>query len=113
MIESIQSVRKHKSASYLINKGKNDITHLINFFFLKKILKNNGLKICGLTSQGNFLRKLGILDRGEIISKNRTFLEKADIFYRINRLVDNNEMGNLIKVLFVANKLVSFDLGFK
>ena len=113
MVNSLQSIRKHKSSNYLVNKGKNDITHLINFYFLKKIFKKNGLKINGPTNQGDFLKKLGILERGEIISKKKTFLQKADIFYRINRLINKDEMGNLIKVLLVTNKLSSFDLGFK
>ena len=113
MINSLQSVRKHKSSNYLTNKGKNDITHLINFCFLKKILEKNGLKINGPTNQGDFLKKLGILERGEIMSKNKTFLEKADIFYRINRLINKNEMGNLIKVLLVTKKISNFNLGFK
>ena len=113
MINSLQSVRKHKSSNYLTNKGKNDITHLINFYFLKKILEKNGLKINGPSNQGDFLKKLGILERGEIMSKNKTFLEKADIFYRINRLINKNEMGNLIKVLLVTKKISNFNLGFK
>ena len=71
------------------------------------------MKINGPTNQGDFLKKLGILERGEIISKKKTFLQKADIFYRINRLINKDEMGNLIKVLLVTNKLSSFDLGFK
>ena len=36
----------------------------------------------------NFLIKLGILKRAEIISKNLQFSKKADIFYRIKRLID-------------------------
>ena len=47
------------------------------------------------------------------MSKNKTFLEKADIFYRINRLINKNEMGNLIKVLLVTKKISNFNLGFK
>ena len=63
--------------------------------------------------KGNFLIKLGILKRAEIISKNLQFSEKADIFYRIKRLIDAKYMGSLFKVLFVSKSKNNFNLGFK
>ena len=65
-----------------------------------------------LTSQREFLLKMGILERAEIISKNLPFSKKSDIFYRVKRLIDNREMGKLFKVLFATNKKNKFRLGF-
>ena len=40
------------------------------------------------------------------------FSKKADIYFRIKRLIDEKQMGNLFKVMFVTNKKNKFKLGF-
>ena len=55
---------------------------------------------------------MGIKQRAEIISKNLNFSKKADIYYRLNRLIDEKQMGNLFKVMFIKNKKNNFKLGF-
>ena len=112
MIDSLQSIYKHNFNNVLDNFGKSDITYNLNFFLLKKIVKKLNLKVAGLTSQGNFLTRLGILDRAEILAKNLQFSKKADIYYRIKRLIDRNFMGELFKVMFVTGKNIKFKLGF-
>ena len=112
MRNSLQSVYKHNFNNILDNFGKSDITYSLNFFLLKKIVKKLNLKVVGLTNQRNFLTKLGILDRAEILAKNLQFSKKADIYYRIKRLIDRNFMGELFKVMFVAGKNIKFKLGF-
>jgi len=66
-----------------------------------------------LTTQRKFLIELGIKQRAEIISKNQNFLKKADIYYRIKRLIDENQMGKLFKVMLIKNQKNKFKLGFK
>ena len=78
----------------------------------KKIVKNLGGLKNHLTTQKKFLIKLGINKRAEIISKNQNFLKKADIFYRLKRLIDKKQMGNLFKVMLIKNKKNNFKLGF-
>ena len=56
---------------------------------------------------------MGIKQRAEIISKNQSFLKKADIFYRLNRLINENQMGNLFKVMLIKNKKNKFKIGFQ
>ena len=112
MGDSLQSIYKHKFNNILDNFSKSDITYNLNFFLLKKIVKKLNLKVVGLTSQRNFLTKLGILDRAEILAKNLQFSKKADIYYRIKRLIDRNFMGELFKVMFVTRKNIKFKLGF-
>ncbi len=112
MRDSLQSVYKHNFNNVLDNFGKSDITYNLNFFLLKKIVKKLNLKVAGLTSQRNFLTRLGILNRAEILAKNLQFSKKADIYYRIKRLIDRNFMGELFKVMFVTGKNIKFKLGF-
>ena len=112
MFNTLQAVKKHKKADILKDAGNADITHLINYKIIEKIAKKFKLKVNGLCTQRNFLIKLGIVKRAEIISKNATFSEKANIYYRLKRLIDNNQMGEIFKVMFVSNKKVNFNLGF-
>ena len=112
MKNSLQSVHKHKFNNILENLRNSDITYNINFYLLKKIFKKLKLKVVGITTQGNFLTKLGIMKRAEILSQNLKFSKKADIYFRLNRLVDNKFMGTLFKVMFVTKKNNKFKVGF-
>ena len=112
MKNTLQSVEKHRKISFLKNPYNSDITHLINFnMYMKEFAKSNLKSL--MTTQGNFLMKLGILKRAEIISKNLQFSKKADIFYRVRRLINEKYMGSLFKVLFVCKSKNNFNLGFK
>ena len=55
---------------------------------------------------------MGIKQRAEIISKNLPFSKKADIFFRLKRLIDENQMGDHFKVMFIKNRNNKFNLGF-
>ena len=47
----------------------------------------------------------------EIISKNLNFSEKANVYYRLERLIDDQQMGNLFKVMLIKNKKNKFNIG--
>ena len=79
---------------------------------INQIIKKLGKFFCSITTQKEFLTKLGIFQRAEILSKNMSFNKKADMFFRLKRLVDDNQMGNLFKVMFITNKKSKFKLGF-
>ncbi len=113
MKNSLQSVRKHKYSNILENFGNSDITYNISFYLLKKIVNKLNLKVAGIASQKNFLTKIGIMQRAEILAKNLKFSEKANIYYRLNRLIDNKLMGNLFKVMFITKRNNKFKIGFE
>ena len=112
MKNTLQGVSNHKFANILNNIGNVDITHNINFELFKKFIKRKGGLQNNLTSQKAFLTKMGIKKRAEIISKNESFLRKADIYHRLKRLIDENQMGSLFKVMLIKNKRNKFKLGF-
>ena len=112
MFNTLQSVKNHKKINILNNISNSDITHLLNYKFIEKIVKKLKLKVSGFSTQRNFLIKLGILERAEIISKKLPFLMKADIYYRLKRLLDNKQMGEIFKVMFISNRKINFKLGF-
>jgi cyclopropane-fatty-acyl-phospholipid synthase len=76
------------------------------------MIKKFGTFASLITTQKNFLTKLGIMERAEIVSKNMQFSEKADIYFRIKRLIDEKQMGHLFKVMFITNHKNKFKLGF-
>jgi len=109
---TLQSVKKHKYQNILSNPGNADITSHINYNLFIKILKKNNLKVEKIVNQSEFFYKLGIIERANIVSKQMNFKKKADLFYRLQKLLHNNEMGSLFKVLFAHKDNTKFTLGF-
>ena len=109
---TLQSVKKHKYTNLFSMPHHSDITSHLNFKLFHKILKKNNLDVEKITTQNEFLKKIGILERANILSKKMTFKEKANMFYRLKRLMDYREMGNIFKVLFAQKKGRKFSLGF-
>jgi cyclopropane-fatty-acyl-phospholipid synthase len=112
MKNTLQAISNHKFANILENIGDVDITHNINFNLFKKFMKQMGGLESNLTTKKKFLIKMGIKQRAEIISKNQNFLRKADIYYRLHRLIDEKQMGNLFKFMLIKNQKNKFRLGF-
>ena len=113
MKNTLQGISNHKFAKILENIGNVDITHNINFNLFERFIKKLGGLESNLTTQREFLLKMGINERAEIISKNQSFLKKTDIFFRLKRLVDEKHMGNLFKFMMIKNRKNKFKLGFK
>ena len=112
MKDTLKAIHDKKHSMVLENIGNSDITYNINFHFINKIVnKFSNLNSC-YTSQNKFLTNLGIYQRAEIISKNKTFNDKADIFYRLKRLVDENQMGKIFKVMLIKNSNNKSQTGF-
>ena len=109
---TLQSVKKHRYTNLLLKPGHSDITSHINFKLFHKILKKNNLNVKKITDQSEFLKKIGILERANILSEKMTFKAKANMFYRLKRLLDYKEMGSLFKVIFAQKKDGKFSLGF-
>ena len=113
MQNTLQAVSKHKYANVLTSFGNSDITYNLSFDLISRIIKQIGPFFQTTTTQKEFLTNLGILKRAEILSKNMTFNKKADMYFRIKRLINDKQMGNLFKVIFVTNKKDKFKLGFQ
>jgi NADH dehydrogenase [ubiquinone] 1 alpha subcomplex assembly factor 7 len=109
---TLQVVKNHKFSKIFSTPGEADITSHVNFKLFYEILKKNNLDVQKITDQGEFLQKIGILERANILSKEMSFKEKANMFYRLQRLLNPKEMGALFKVIFAQRKGKNFSLGF-
>ena len=112
MKDTLMAVKKHKITNPFKEFSNSDITYNLNYKLLKKITKILKLRCQGITTQRNFLVNLGIQQRAEIICRNLPFSKKADIYYRLKRLIDKNQMGDLFKVMLITDKKINFNLGF-
>ena len=111
-LDTLQSVKKHKKNDLFENLGKSDVTSLVSFNLLKEYFSKKKFKIKNIVTQSFFLKKMGILRRAEIVSKNMNFKQKTDLYYRIKRLLDHKEMGELFKVLLAFKNVKNSFAGF-
>ena len=109
---TLLSIKKHHQINLLKRPGDADITSHINFKLFNQILKKKNLKVEKIITQNEFLKKMGIIERADIISRKMTFKEKANLFFRLKKLLDFKEMGSIFKVLFAQKKNSKFSLGF-
>ena len=110
---TLQSVMKHKRNILLQNLGKADITAHVNFALLNEFFKKDGLKVKNVITKKQFLKRMGILERAEIMSNKMKFREQSDLYLRLKRLLGSSYMGDLFKVImaykFKNNNFAGFD----
>ena len=113
MHETLQAIKNHKYSKVIEDIGKSDITYNINFNLFEKFISQFSNLKSIVTNQKKFLTSMGILQRAEMVSKNIPFSKKADLFYRIRRLIDEKQMGTLFKVMLIKNNKNKFKTGFQ
>ena len=111
--DTLQSIKSHKKNELFSNIGEADITSLVNFSLLKDYFINKNFNVNNVVSQSFFLKRLGILERAEILSKKMNFRKKSDLYLRLQRLLDPKYMGELFKVFFAFKGKKKLSLGFK
>ncbi len=113
MYETLQAVSNHKYSKVLEKIGDSDITYNINFSLIQKFIGQFHNLNSIITNQKKFLTSMGIVQRADIVSKGIPFSKKSDLFYRIRRLIDEKQMGELFKVMLIKNKRNKFKIGFQ
>ncbi len=100
--DSLQALQDHKFADPLADPGRADLTFHVNFDLLTAVAESCGLEIQALTTQGEFLRAIGIEKRlGQLLQKANE-AQKQDLQTGVKRLIDPDQMGDLFKVLVIA-----------
>ena len=109
---TLKAISKHKLKKITYSPGNSDISSHINFKLFFDILKKNNLDVEKIITQNEFLQKMGILERANILAKKMTFTAKANMYFRLKKLLSSNEMGDIFKVLYAKKKGKSFSIGF-
>ena len=113
MHETLQAVNNHKYSNVLEDIGDSDITYNINFNLFNKFIEQFSDLNSIVSNQKKFLTSMGILQRAEMVSENIPFSKKTDLFYRIRRLINEKQMGELFKVMLIKNIKNNFKTGFQ
>jgi NADH dehydrogenase [ubiquinone] 1 alpha subcomplex assembly factor 7 len=99
--ETLQAVRAHRHADPWSEPGESDLTVHVDFEALARAARDEGARVLGPVGQGAWLRALGVDARTEALAarapERRDALERAR-----DRLVVDEEMGTLFKVLALA-----------
>ncbi len=101
---TIQSVKNHKKTNLFENIGEQDITYMIDFSYYKRLFESLTLKVYGPFTQKDFLKSIGINELKDKLIKKTPENKTANIESGLKRLIDNNEMGKLFKVLIVSSE---------
>jgi NADH dehydrogenase [ubiquinone] 1 alpha subcomplex assembly factor 7 len=110
--ETLQGVRAHQYADVLADPGEVDLTAHVDFAALAHAGTASGARVGGPLSQGDFLRRLGIAQRAAQLKTRATPQQQADIDAALNRLTAADQMGELFKVLAIADPKLGALPGF-
>lgn len=108
---TLQALKAHRKVDVFAHPGDADITAHVDFELLRRIAEDNGADVMGLQFQGEWLRQLGIDTRMEALQR-RNPKEGAKIKRQRDRLVEDNQMGTLFKVLGLCGRRWPLGVGF-
>ncbi len=103
LADTLQAVRSHAFADALAEPGEADLTAHVDFAQLASAARSAGARVHGPTTQGAFLRALGIAARAAALAKAAPSREQ-EIAAALKRLSGGGEedMGELFKVIGVS-----------
>jgi SAM-dependent MidA family methyltransferase len=110
--ETLQAVRGHAYADPLADPGLVDLTAHVDFAALAHAGTAAGARVSGPLHQGEFLRRLGIKQRAARLKANATPQQAAAIEAALARLTAPDQMGDLFKVLAIADAKLGALPGF-
>ena len=99
-IQAVMGNKKISAEKMLKNLGKADITSLVNFNLLKEYFLKKNLRVKKVVTQQFFLKRMGIIERAQILQKKKTNKEQIYMKETLSRLLEEKQMGSLFKVIF-------------
>lgn len=106
---SLQAVRGHKGADILDRPGETDLSAHVDFAALAAAAN---APTFGPVAQGDFLRRLGILQRAESLKARGSAAQRASVDAALARLIGPGQMGTLFRVLAVGDGRSPLPAGF-
>ncbi|HEV2651141.1 MAG TPA: SAM-dependent methyltransferase, partial [Rhizomicrobium sp.] len=98
--ETLQAVQSHSFADVLIDSGESDLSAHVDFAALSAAARRGGATVAGPVSQGDFLDGLGVRQRANALAHARG-ANPENIYRQVARLIDDDEMGKLFKVIAI------------
>ncbi|MDD4616866.1 MAG: SAM-dependent methyltransferase [Alphaproteobacteria bacterium] len=99
---TVQALSNHVSTDILDRPGEVDLTAHVDFSTLTDIARAHGAKTSAIVGQGEFLTNCGIELRADALKKHATPKQAADIHAGLQRLIDDDQMGSLFKVVEIT-----------
>ncbi len=100
--DTLQAVKAHKPCDVLDHPGTSDLTAHVDFEALAVAFIAGGADALPPKTQGQFLGEMGLQQRLTTLSAKLQGKEREDFIAGARRLVDDKQMGQLFKVLCVA-----------
>ncbi len=97
--DTLQALSRHAPVPVLERAGLADLTAHVNFEALAKALQLGGATIYGPLTQGDFLLRLGLLERAGQLGAGKSTDVQERIRGEVERLAGPEAMGHLFKVL--------------
>jgi NADH dehydrogenase [ubiquinone] 1 alpha subcomplex assembly factor 7 len=99
--DTLQAIGSHAFADPLATPGEIDLTAHVDFQALARSADSMEARVHGPVSQGDFLRRLGIVKRAAVLKANATEQQAAEIDIALARLTEGGSagMGELFKVM--------------
>jgi len=99
--DTLQAMLKHVYDDPLAHPGEADLTSHVDFASLAAIAAKSGLA-ARLTTQGEFLLALGLIERAGSLGANAEQSTQTRVTGEVQRLAGPETMGDLFKVLAVS-----------
>jgi len=113
--DTLQAMSRHRFADPLDRPGEIDLTAHVDFQVLRERAAIEGVRVQGPVSQGNFLRRLGIVERADRLKASATARQAAAIDAALARLTGDGPtgMGEMFKVMAMSHPRLPVLPGFE
>lgn len=109
---TLQAVAKHRKVDPFAAPGEADMTAHVDFATLARIAQSRGVTWMGTPTQGAWLKALGIETRAEALALRAPHL-RGELFAGRDRLIADDQMGELFKVMGFAAPRWPHGVGFE
>jgi SAM-dependent MidA family methyltransferase len=100
--DTLQAVKNHAYADPLDMPGEADLTAHVDFAALARRARVEGAAAHGPITQGEFLLKLGLLERAGRLGATADAATRESLRAAVDRLAKPDQMGTLFKVLAIT-----------
>lgn len=110
--DTLQAIKGSKFVSPLDNPGTADLSAHVDFKDISNEAKNNSVCVWGPDTQSTFLKKMGAIERLNVLESISDDSTKKELRIGLNRLINTDEMGELFKVLAITSNKFPSPEGF-